>query len=335
MRKTDIYIAVQYIAVQTAADHAVDNTMDITLNFTGRREKMADGSILKYRAFLTVCDTGSFSKAAEKLAYSQSGISRMVKDLEDEWGVVLLERGKSGVALTSDGLKLIPFIRDICAGAGRLDEQVDMITGLETGLVRIGTIASVSQNYLPGILKSFLAEYPNIQFDLIMGEYEFVSEAILSGQADCGFLNMPAGSGLEAESLFTDEYKVVLPKDHPLAELDTVPLAKLKGQPFIALGKDGWTELPEIFGSEGPEGMGLDVRFSTWDDYAVMAMVESGLGVSILPGLVLSRCPYDIITKSLKRPKMRTIGIATKSDVTRSVAVEKFLDFVRNENYSV
>ncbi len=291
---------------------------------------MAEGSILKYKAFVTVCETGSFSRAAEVMAYSQSGISRMVKDLEEEWGMALLERGRTGVELTPDGRKLMPFIVDICRGSERLESEVDMINGLETGLVRIGTITSVSQNYLPQILKGFLAAYPNIEFDLILGEYDVIREEVKRGRADCGFINMPAGSGLEAEELFTDEYKVVLPKGHPLAEMDTVPLGELKGYPFIALEKNGRSETPEVF--EG-ENHGLDTRFSSWDDYAIMAMVENGLGISILPGLVLNRCPYDIITKSLSVPKTRTIGIARRSGERTSVAVERFIGFVRDFDY--
>ncbi len=287
---------------------------------------MAEGSITKYRAFITVCETGSFSKAAEMMAYSQSGISRMIKDLEAEWGISLLDRGKTGVSLTPDGERLLPFVRDICRGSERLEGQVDMINGLETGLVRIGTITSVSQNVLPGILKTFLAAYPNIEFELILGEYDLVSEAVRTGRADMGFLNIPAGSGIDAEPLFTDEYKVVLPKGHPLADLDAVPLEMMKDYPFIELMKDGRNETPEVFGGKRPD---LDTRFSTWDDYAIMAMVENGLGISILPGLVLDHCPYDIITKSLAEPKMRTIGIATKSGESPSVAVERFIGFVR------
>ncbi len=73
-----------------------------------------DMNIQKYMAFIKTVEYGSFTKAAEILNYSQSGISRMIGDLENEWKVILLERGRAGVKLTSDGLKLLPFVKNVC-----------------------------------------------------------------------------------------------------------------------------------------------------------------------------------------------------------------------------
>ena len=84
-----------------------------------------DVGVQKYLAFVETVDQGSFTRAAEKLHYSQSGVSRMIRDLETEWKVTLLERGKGGVKLTSDGMKLLPFARSICAEVARLQTQVE------------------------------------------------------------------------------------------------------------------------------------------------------------------------------------------------------------------
>ena len=73
-----------------------------------------DMNIQKYMAFIKSVEYGSFTMAAEILNYSQSGISRMIGDLENEWKVILLERGRAGVKLTSDGLKLLPFVKNVC-----------------------------------------------------------------------------------------------------------------------------------------------------------------------------------------------------------------------------
>ena len=74
-----------------------------------------DVNIQKYQAFLKAVEYGSFTKAAEALSYSQSGISRMIGDLEQEWNIILLERGRGGVRLTSDGLRLLPYAQNVCA----------------------------------------------------------------------------------------------------------------------------------------------------------------------------------------------------------------------------
>ena len=73
-----------------------------------------DMNLQKYLAFVKTVECGSFTKAAEILNYSQSGISRMIHDLEKEWKVLLLERSRGGVRLTSDGLKLLPYAENVC-----------------------------------------------------------------------------------------------------------------------------------------------------------------------------------------------------------------------------
>ena len=88
-----------------------------------------DTSILKYMAFIKIVECGSFTKAAEQLSYSQSGISRMIGDLESEWNVSLLERDRSGVRLTSDGMKLLPFAKNVCEEYRRLQTEVDDLNG--------------------------------------------------------------------------------------------------------------------------------------------------------------------------------------------------------------
>lgn len=76
-----------------------------------------DTNLQKYQAFVAAVELGGFSKAAERLNYSQSGISRMVADLEKEWGIVLLERDRGGVRLTSEGMRILPFARELCRHA--------------------------------------------------------------------------------------------------------------------------------------------------------------------------------------------------------------------------
>lgn len=118
-----------------------------------------DSNLLKYMAFIRTVECGSFTKAAEQLNYSQSGISRMINDLETEWHVKLLERSRAGVRLTSDGLTLLPYAKSVCEDYRRLQMQIDDLKGLQTGIIRIGTIASVAEHWLPRIISRF-AVYP-------------------------------------------------------------------------------------------------------------------------------------------------------------------------------
>ena len=123
-----------------------------------------DTNIQKYMSFVTTVEYGSFSKAAEILNYSQSGISRMIADLEKEWKVTLMERNKGGVRLTSDGTRLLPYAKNLIAEYEKLQMQVDELNGLQSGLIRIGTFSSVATHWIPNIIKEFQKDYPNIDY---------------------------------------------------------------------------------------------------------------------------------------------------------------------------
>ena len=287
---------------------------------------MMDMNIQKYRAFVKTVEYGSFTKAAEILNYSQSGISRMINDLEKEWKVVLLERGKSGVKLTSDGMKLIPCAKSVCSEYEKLQMEVDELNGLQSGLIRIGTFSSVATHWLPNIIKEFQKSYPNIEYELLLGDYTEIEEWISDGRVDCGFLRLPTSSNFETIFLKQDRLLAVLPEDHPLTRLEKVPVAALCDEPFMLLEKGAKAEVSEIFDRCN---LTPNVHFTTWDDYAIMSMVESGLGISILPELILRRIPYHIVAKELDVPAYRKIGIAMRSRKSASLAVKRFLEYLK------
>ena len=284
-----------------------------------------DMNLQKYMAFVKTVEYGSFTKAAEILNYSQSGISRMIHDLEQEWKVTLLERGRGGVSLTSDGMKLLPYAENVCREYEKLQVQVEELNGLKSGLIRIGTFSSVASQWLPNMIREFQKDYPNIDYELLLGDYSEIEEWILEGRVDCGFLRLPVHAELETIFLEQDRLMVVLPEGHRLAGCDRFPVNALVEEPFMLLEKGARAEVSEIF-----ERCGLTpkVHFTTWDDYAIMAMVESGLGISILPELILKRIPYRIIVKELEIPAYRSIGVALKEKKSASLAVKRFLEYL-------
>lgn len=284
-----------------------------------------DMNIQKYMAFVKTVEYGSFTKAAERLNYSQSGISRMINDLEKEWKIVLLKRGKAGVRLTSDGMRLLPFAQRVCAEYEKLQMEVDELNGLQSGLIRIGTFSSAATHWLPKIIREFQKAYPNIDYELLLGDYGEIESWIEEGRVDCGFVRLPAEHEFETIFLEQDRLLAVLPEEHPLAVKKNVSAAELCEEPFMLLEKGDKTDISEIF-----ERCNLRprVRFTTWDDYAIMSMVENGLGVSILPELILKRVPYRIAVKELNIPAYRKIGVALKSRKTASLAVKRFLEYL-------
>ncbi len=284
-----------------------------------------DMSVMKYMAFIKTVEYGSFTKAAAVLNYSQSGISRMIHDLEQEWQITLLERNRSGVKLTSDGANLLPYAKSLCNEYEKLQRQVDYIHGVQSGTIRIGTFSSVATHWLPNIIKAFQKDYPGIDYELLLGDYTEIETWIAEGRVDCGFLRLPTRLEFDTILLERDEMLAILPDNHPLASQETVPLAALCEEPFLMLEKGANTEIAEVFARNGLKPR---THFTTWDDYAVMSMVESGLGVSILPNLILKRIPYHVVAKRLDVLAYRDIVLALRSRKTASQAVQRFIEYL-------
>ena len=284
-----------------------------------------DNPLLKYLAFIKTVEQGSFTRAARELDYAQSSISKMVADLESEWGMALLERSKSGVCLTSAGEQVMPFLRKVLNDHQELVGQIDRMNGIETGVVRIGTFASVAINWLPNIFAVLQKDYPGIEYEMLLGDYDEVEHWIDEGRVDCGFLRLPTLPKFDTLLLKQDEYKAVLPMGHPLAAKETVAVEELDGLPFLLLEHGGKTEVSDLLERTHVQP---DVRFTTWEDFAIMAMVEKGLGVSILPDLILQRIPYRIEVRSLQQPYYRPIVLAMKQQAHLTPAVQKFIEYL-------
>jgi len=282
-------------------------------------------NIQKYRAFVKTVEYGSFTKAAEALKYTQSGVSRMIDDLEKQWGVALLRRGRAGVSLTSDGLQLLPQLQRICNEHEILMAQIDDLHDMQSGLIRIGTFSSVATHWLPNMIKRFKQDYPKIDFELLLGDYTEIENWILEGRVDFGFLSLPTNTELETIFLEKDRLLVVLPEDHQHAKSEKFPIHELENNPFMLLEKGPKTEISAFLAKHH---LSPQVHFTTWDDYAIMSMVENGLGISILPELILQRIPYRIITKEMEEPAYRNIGIGMREQKSICLAVRRFLEYL-------
>lgn len=285
-----------------------------------------DKNLYKFMAFVKTIECGSFTKAAEMLNYTQSAISRMVSDLENEWQIKLLERGKNGVTLTSDGMRVYPYCMNVCNEYNKLEHAVDELRGLEKGIIRIGAFSSVATHWIPNIIKNFQRDYPKIDYEILLGDYKEISEWIKNGRIDCGFTNLSYAKNFETEILERDELCAVLPKNHALTVYEKIPAKELEKYPFLLLEKSGIAECAEIFEKYD---IRPQIHYTTWDDYSIMAMVESGLGISVLPKLILKRIPYDVEIKSLSLPVYRNICIAVRDKTSLSKATNMFLTYLK------
>ena len=282
-------------------------------------------NIQKMQVLLETVRTGSFTRAAERLSYSQSGVSRMVGDLEADWGFKVLDRSREGVALSADGRQIMPAVEALCDEFERLQRRVDELRGLVRGTVCVGTFSSVATYLLPQIIARFQQDYPGIGYELLMGDYTEIERWVAEGRCDLGFIPRPPhGSGIASRPVCDDELMAVVPATSPLAAQGSVTLEQLADEQFILLERGQDDEISPLFRHAG---VPLTSRLSTWDDYAIMAMVEGGLGVSILPALILRRCQFDIAVRPLaERPHRQISAIYRTADL--SLAAARFLDYL-------
>lgn len=282
-------------------------------------------SIQKYEIFLRTLEAGSVSRAARDLGLTQSAVSHALSSLEERFGFPLLQRSRSGVRLTEEGKRVLPSVRTILSAEMRLQETVASIHGLSTGTIRIGTFTSVAVHWLPSMLKGFQEEHPHIRFKLLNGDYHDVEQWLEEGAVDLGFVSPPTRAPGEVTPLMKDRLLVILPKDHPLSGLPCFPISFAKEESFISLLESSDQDLRRALDAEG---IRPNVRFVTKDDYAIIAMVEKGLGIAIMPELLLEGRRDNIAALELKPQASRTIALAVTEAGQQSPATRLFADYV-------
>ena len=284
-------------------------------------------SINKFKVLVKVVELGSLTKAAEVMGFTQSGVSHMINSLEDEFGFSLLIRNRSGAKLTTNGEEIVKTMREILKWNEHLEQQVASIHGIELGTIHIGTFTSVGVHWLPGIIQDFRRDYPHIEIRLVEGDYREIEDWIAEGKIDCGFLSLPTWDTFDAIPLHQDPMLVLLPMEHPLSSEDSIALAQIENEPFIMPSKGSDYDVNRVL-EKAPNKP--DIKYTLGDDYAIMAMVEKGLGISILPELVLRGQRRNIRLIELKEKSFRSLGIAVSSLREVSPATKRFLNYVKS-----
>ncbi len=276
----------------------------------------------RYIALLKVIEVGSFTKAADLLGYTQPALSQMIASLEKELSIKILYRSRYGIRLTPEGERLYPSIQNSVLQYEVMRHTADEIRGLDSGIVRIGTVSSVSCHWLPGIIRTFWQEHPNIQIVLHQGDYTSIPEWVRTGAVDFGFVNPHAVKGMETAVIKSDAFRAVLPKNHPLAEKKSLELEDLAEEAFLLLEEGTYSEPLEAFRAAG---ITPNIKLRVHDDYSILSMVEQGLGVSILAELILRKTSYDVVALPLKPAIIRTMGIVAKDKKTLPLASKAFI----------
>lgn len=279
----------------------------------------------RYIALQKIVELGSFTRAAEALGYTQSSVSQMIASLENELSMKLLSRSRTGVKLTLEGEELYPFIERSILQYQAMQEKANEIKGLETGIIRVGTITSITCHWMPQLIKGFQELYPKVQFLFHQGDYSSIQEWIKSGAVDFGFITPPAVTELQTIRIKDGEMLAVLPKNHPLASGRAVRLSEIAEEPFILLEEGNYSEPMEAFHAVG---LTPNVKYIIHDDYAIMTMVEAELGISILAELMLRRTNYDIVCLPVEPPIYRELAIGYKDKNSLPIASKYFIEYL-------
>ncbi|KIL25516.1 hypothetical protein C2W58_00580 [Bacillus pumilus] len=280
----------------------------------------------QYKVFLTVVECGSFTKAGEKLGLTQSGVSHNIAKLESELGVVLLRRNRNGLSLTDAGERVMPHIRQIVHHASLLEQEAALIQGMEVGSIKIGTFSSFSSKMLPQLIHRFTKGYPNIQVELYEGGYEEIEEWIASGTVDVGFLTRPSRE-FETVPLFQDELVVLMQEDHRLNKKKVIEVDSLQDESFI-MPKAGCDLLIKKLLKE--RGVKPQVLFEIGDNNTLISMVQEGLGVTIIPTLILPPQMSHTKVIRLETSVYREINLAFKSFKVASPSTKRWIEVVKD-----
>ncbi|WP_311406515.1 LysR family transcriptional regulator [Liquorilactobacillus uvarum] len=272
-----------------------------------------------------IIEVGSFTKAASLLGYTQSSLSQIIASLEDEFSIKLLKRSRSGVSLTPEGKKLYPYIQRSIQQYQATYEMAKEIKGLQTGVVSIGAVASISRHWLPNLIKEFQTQYPDIHFVLRQGDYDLIREWIKIGKVDFGFLTPAISQDLKTVPVKKGSMVVVASLKNSLAKKNLISIKELTKDPFILLEEGSYSEPLNAFKKVNSIP---NIKYRIHDDNTIMTMVEADLGISILSKLVLTRTNFNIACLETEPQIERTISIAYRDKLSLPIASKHFIDFL-------
>ena len=284
----------------------------------------------KFRALLTAVDKGSLTSAAAELGYTQAGMTNMMNSLENELGIGLLIRSKSGVRLSAAGRRLLPDIRAFVEAADRLEVSTQHLRDAGASSLRVGAYSSVARHWLPTILTEFRKICPDTDISISMGGNKGIHDLVRNGELDCAFASCHPSlrHGLDWISVKKDPLVAVLPKDYPV-ENGVFPVSGFYDEEFLmpSLGFD--LDIMPVFNAQEHK-VSPHIRYTNLDDAALVSMVEHGLGLTMLSELVMRSMTDDVQVIPIDPPGYREIGIITSERRRNDKVIKRFISCAQN-----
>ncbi len=277
----------------------------------------------KYEAMVTSIEQGSFTRAADILGYTQSGLTHMMNALETEVGFQILKRGHFGIRLTSNGERILPLVQEFLQAADRLNEEIRGINDQTSDFITIGAYSSIASHWLPHILDSFKREYPNVQVNVHDKDRTALFENVQSGHFDLSFTSAPRGENVQWFPLHEDPLLALLPKSAHQFPSRKFSIDQYTGMQFLmpAFGFDC-----DILDVLNTYDVHPDIMTTTVSDPAIISMVSHGLGVSMLSELCIKGYEESVCALPLSPRHTRTLGIIVRKNAILKPMVTKLIE---------
>lgn len=261
------------------------------------------------QAFLTIARLSSFTRAAERLHITQSGLSAMMRDLEEQLKCRLFDRTTRSVSLTAEGSELVPVASRIVAELESVSGAISRTSGRAQRTLTVGVTPIIANGVMPAAAKAFNRAHPQIDLRIRDMSPQAIQEGVASGLLDAGFgAFFKSTSGIERKPLAAFALTYVLPLEKSAkvnnrkADLGKVNWSVLHDKPLIGLPPDNPVQelieehLRKI--GRGDEDRPVYENFQT-----LLAMVEAGLGVTVLPSFIAAACKrYQVHISLLTEP---------------------------------
>jgi DNA-binding transcriptional LysR family regulator len=279
---------------------------------------------------------GSFSAAAESLAYTQPAISQQIARLEKHVGVKLIEREPRGVRLTPAGEVLVRHTERVMAQLAAADEELQDVAAQARGRLRIGSFATAAGTIVPRAVAAFRPLRPAIEVEISLLDPHESIPAVRRGDLEIaiteegGFESEVDTDGLQIEHLLDDHMWVSLPVDHPLATRPTVDLIDLRDEDWMFACLSGTcADSNVVLRACRDAGFQPRIAYQSDDYFAIQGLVASGMGVALIPGLGLASTRDDVAVRPVKgRPPHRRVAAVTASEPTGG-AIPTMLECLR------
>lgn len=271
--------------------------------------------IQQLRYLAEVARTRSFTRAARECHVTQPTLSHQIKKLEEEVGEVLFQRRKKGAFLTPLGERYHQHARTILATVEMARLDASAFSQKVQGPLRIGVIPTVAPYYLPRLVRACRRKYPGISFQITEDPTENLLASMRRGALDVSILSPPViGGDLKFQDLFEDEFLLVVPRGHSLAKPGSRVLADIQAYPMILMN-DAHCLRGQTLSLCNRAGFTPQVFIQSAQLDTVLAMVEAGLGISLVPASARGAFRHRrVVFRSLRPEKLsRRISLAWPS----------------------